>query len=67
MEWTLTLAPQTWLFGLFFLLAGGKLLQQGGRSYGEGKNWEVDTIMGLACQVAIILVVALSLISQNAQ
>lgn len=67
MTWTLTLTPMTWIISALLVLVGGKLLQQGGRMYGEGRSWEVDTLAGVACQLALIFGGAIALLEQNAQ
>ena len=65
MTWTLTLTPATWLAAVLILFIGGKLLQQGGRMYGEGKNWQLETLTGIACYLYVILGSAFTLIAQN--
>lgn len=63
---TLTMPLQMWAFGFLMLFIGGKLLQQGGRMYGEGKSWMPDTIVGVACELILIFGTAMMLIEQNA-
>lgn len=65
MELSLTLSPGMWAIGVLLVFVGGKLLQQGGRMYGEGRSWMPDTIAGVACQLVLILGVLVMLIHQN--
>jgi len=64
---TLTMPLEMWMIGCLMLIIAGKLLQQGGRMYGEGKPWIPDTIFGVACQLVLILGAAMMLIVQNTQ
>lgn len=65
MEWSLTLPPTLWISTAILVFVGGKMMQQGGRMYGEGKPWMLDTFMGVACQIVIILGFLFMLIHQN--
>jgi len=64
-EWTLTLYPSTWLLAAIFIFMGGKMLQQGGRMYGEGKRWFWQTLSGLAFELAVIFGIGIALLQQN--
>lgn len=65
--WTLTLAPGMWITTAIIILIAGKVLQQGGRAYGEGKPWVLETAVGTICQIGALVCMALMLIAQNAQ
>ena len=64
-EWTLTLYPSTWVVAAILIFMSGKLLQQGGRMYGEGKNWFWQTLAGVACELTVLLSLGITLLQQN--
>ena len=65
--WTLTATPGTFLTAAIVIFLGGKLLQQGGRAYSEGRNWVPETLMGALCNLGVIFSMGVLLVVQNVQ
>jgi len=62
---TLTLPIAGWIIIPLIIFISGKSLQQGGRTFERGGQWELETLLGTCLQIFLIVSVGILIMHQN--